>query len=285
MKKGWSIIGRRVGIPVIVIAVVTLAGYSWHHRMYPYGGSHCCIIAMNFALMEYAETHEGRFPQGESSPEASLSLLYKDHLTDANTLRGMTVSEKTTRRVLESGQLLTASSCGWHYVEGLTKSDNSQLALLWCKEPLDHDGRHDQSGARQVIRVDGSTDSVSAAKWSKFLEIQNQLIQNRSASEKTGEPLVRAIIELPDHSRIEKFEGDYRISEESHSTGSSGTGSESGSLLRTSDLTWHRAPVQDGSVKRTLTLSKMVSDPVTITFSKGIPDTREAVFKMKDIQE
>jgi hypothetical protein len=136
--------------------------------------------------MEYAETHDGRFPRGESSPEASLSLLFRAGLVDANTLRGMTIPEKTTRRILDSGQLLDSRSCGWHYVEGLTTSDNPQLALLWCKEPLAHNGSRLKNGSREVITVDGFRTSVPAAGWPKFLKDQERMMEQRSGPEKSG---------------------------------------------------------------------------------------------------
>ena len=130
---------------------------------------------MNLALRQYAEEHGGRYPAGESSPEASLSLLYKSDQIDPYTLRGMIVPEETTRRILESGRLLSAESCGWHYVPGLTQADDSQLALLWCKEALGHNGQRTKDGGRQVVFVDSDVRWVSGAKWASFLEEQKQL--------------------------------------------------------------------------------------------------------------
>ena len=206
-------------------------------------------------------------------------------MSDANMLRGMTVPLETTRRVLENGQLLDAKSCGWHYVEGLTKSDNPQLALLWCKEALQHDGSRGKSGSREVLRVDGRRTSISAAKWPDFLANQKQLLEKRSASEINGEPLVRAVVELPDHTRVEKVEGHYVMDHSSHSKDSSGSGSRSSSSLDVSELTWYWAPVQDGSETRTLMFSNMTSDPVTVNFINGVPDVREVVFRMKEIHK
>ena len=197
----------------------------------------------------------------------------------------MTVPLDTTRRILESGQLLDAKSCGWHYVEGLTKSDDPRLALLWCKEALQHNGSRGKSGSREVLTVDGFRTSISAAKWPEFLENQKQLLENRSASEINAEPLVRAVVELPDLTRIERVEGDYVMDHSSHSENSSGNGSQSGSSLEVTDLTWYRAPVQDGSETRTLKFSNMISDPVTVNFINGVPDVREVVFRMKDIRK
>ncbi|MEO5917676.1 MAG: hypothetical protein ABIS50_25825 [Luteolibacter sp.] len=285
MNKRWYGLGKSLGILAILLGGSVAGIYFWHRHVYPYGQSHCCILGVQFALTDYAEAHGGRFPHGESSPEASLSLLYKEEGLDANTLRGMTVPEKTTRAILESGHLLTPATCGWHYVEGLTKSDDPRLALLWCKEPLQHDGSRGKSGAREVVRVDGDRSSVSGDQWTEFLKEQQQLMEKRSASEIAGKPVVRAAVELPDHTQIETIEGYYVMDHSSHSKDSSGSGRGSGSSLKVSDLTWYRAPVQHGSETRTLMFSNMTSDPVTVTFTNGVPDVREVVFRMKEIRK
>ncbi len=138
MNQRWHTIGKRLGILAIIVSASVLSIYLWYRHDYPYGQSHCCSLAVQDALMEYAESHDGRFPHGESSPEASLSLLYKEGLS-ANTLRGMIVPEKTTRSILESGHLLTPETCGWHYVEGLGEG-----AMTRCGFAATRDRRHMQ---------------------------------------------------------------------------------------------------------------------------------------------
>ncbi len=41
-------------------------------------------------------------------------------------------------------------------------------------------------------------------------------------------------------------------------------------------------PVLDGFVTRTLSFSNMTSDPVTITFTNGVPDVTNYIFRMKE---
>ena len=62
---------------VIGIGAIGIAGYwgYWKYQ-YPYGQTHRCTRAMWFTLNEYAYAHEGKYPMGEATPEASLSLLY-----------------------------------------------------------------------------------------------------------------------------------------------------------------------------------------------------------------
>ena len=42
---------------------------------YPYGRTHCCDKALHMALLQYAESHDGWFPRGEETPEASLNVF------------------------------------------------------------------------------------------------------------------------------------------------------------------------------------------------------------------
>jgi hypothetical protein len=67
----------------IILWIVTgwialgVAGVAYYRSIHPYGQSHCCILAINMALEDYANEHSGCYPAGESTPEASLNLLYK----------------------------------------------------------------------------------------------------------------------------------------------------------------------------------------------------------------
>jgi len=123
-------------VPVLLMLIV---GAWWRHR-YPFGWSHSCDKGLMFALDQYATDHNGSFPAGESTPEASLSLLYPDYGNEY-LLHGKTVHVETVRRVLEGGGRLGPDTCGWHYVEGLRQGDNRDLALCWDKVGLGHKWR------------------------------------------------------------------------------------------------------------------------------------------------
>ena len=123
----------------IALAALFTVGYAGWRYHYPYGFSHCCDVILPGALQEYARTHGGAFPTGEATPEASLSLLYREkasygRLADERLLRGKTVPESVVKKILERGELLTPDTCGWHYVEGLRTDDDPRLALFWDKE-------------------------------------------------------------------------------------------------------------------------------------------------------
>jgi hypothetical protein len=80
--------------------------------------------------------------------------------------------------ILERGDLLGPDTCGWHYVEGLTKSDDTRIAIVWDKAGLDHNGR-DLKGGHSVWLLGGSERIVPAKEWPKFLETQKELMAER----------------------------------------------------------------------------------------------------------
>ena len=149
---------------------------------------------------------------------------------------------------------------------------------------LGHNGQRTKDGGRQVVFAGGDVRWVSGVEWASFLEEQDQLLHRRSERAQAGEPLVTAAIELPDATRIEGVEGHYSIRERSQGHDSSGSGSSSGSGLTASTLRWHWAPLQDGAVTRTLAFSNLISAPVTVRFSNGVPDVTNVVFKMRSNQ-
>jgi hypothetical protein len=165
----------------IIVGVVVLGALHVRSKRptYPYGPSHCCLKGLGLVLHLYAEEHDGKFPAGAGSPEASLSLLYQENSgADAELLRGKTVPLETVKKILESGELLGPDSCGWHYVEGLTLSDDLQLAIVWDKVGLGHNGQ-DIQGGHSVLFLGGSEDVVTASEWPEFLKRQEQLMAAR----------------------------------------------------------------------------------------------------------
>ena len=185
---GWLKMRRRTkiaGVVVIVLAAPFILGYvRWRHQ-YPYGFSHCCDLILYSALEQYAATHGGAFPSGEATPEASLSLLYRepaDWTANADLLRGKTVPESVVREILERGELLTPDTCGWHYVEGLRKDDDPRLALFWDKVGLDHNGGRLAEGGHVVVFVDGQRKHIPEVEWNAFIEEQCKLLAERKAA-------------------------------------------------------------------------------------------------------
>jgi hypothetical protein len=163
-----------VGLAIVTLLAIAGGAYSYYRYSFPYGWSHCCDKFLGLTLYSYAEKHEGWYPRGEATPEASLSLLSREYPDMANVLRGKTVPEAAVLERLQSGHLLTPETCGWHYVEGLKIGDDPRLALFWDKVGLGHNGGRLPDGGHHVWFLGGS-EYISAEKWESFLEEQEQL--------------------------------------------------------------------------------------------------------------
>jgi hypothetical protein len=134
----------------------------------------------------YAADNHGRFPAGGATPEASLALLAKGGYlggdnAGAYLLRGKTVPLEITVKAMQQG-ILNSNSTGWCYVEGLTEADDQQIAIVWDKVGLGHNGERLKNGGREVVLIDGSRTFVTGAKWSEFLAKQKELLDHRNRS-------------------------------------------------------------------------------------------------------
>jgi hypothetical protein len=184
-----SRIKRLVLAAAIAVVVIPLVlGYGWWRYHFPYGMSHCCDLILYDALQQYATRHGGAFPAGEATPEASMSLLYREKseygkLADERLLRGKTVPESVVKEILERGDLLTPETCGWHYVEGLRLDVDPRIALFWDKVGLDHNGGRLAEGGHIVVFVDGQRKHIPKAQWDGFTENQHKLLADRGAAD------------------------------------------------------------------------------------------------------
>jgi hypothetical protein len=169
---------RTLVVCLLAVAALPCAAWSAYRWYFPYGQSHCCDIQLWLGLQNYADQHGGRYPFGEKTSEASLSLLFPNY-ADADLLRGKTVPLETVENVLAAGRGLDPDSCGWHYVEGLTKSDDGRIAIFWDKVGLGHNGQRLPTGGHSVYFLGGSHGVVTAEEWPQFQEEQAKLIANR----------------------------------------------------------------------------------------------------------
>ncbi|MBN2579820.1 MAG: hypothetical protein JXB10_12605 [Pirellulales bacterium] len=189
--RPWQYSLRTLLLVVTLVAIVLAGGKAWYHYYmkwkYPYGWSHCCDKALMLALLNYADAHGGNFPTGGATPEASLSLLYP-HYLDAETLRGKTVPLKIVENLLQNGKPLGPTTCGWHYVdEGLTLSDDPEIALVWDKIGLDHNGGRLSEGGHSVIFIH-DTKEITEKEWPDFLKKQKTLLAARKRKSVSSTP-------------------------------------------------------------------------------------------------
>lgn len=166
----------RVAIAFLLLGGAAVVGRQWWLAyQYPFGWSHSCDKGLFILLLEYADAHDGAFPLGGTTPEASLSLVAagKDP-SYFDLLRGKSIPAAVVIEQLRVAGELTPETCGWHYVEGLT-TDDGDAALFWDKDGLGHNGQRLQGGGHVVTFANGSQVHVSAQQWQQFLADQAKL--------------------------------------------------------------------------------------------------------------
>jgi hypothetical protein len=268
---------RWLVVPVAVVVGLFGSGYAWYRNNYPFGHSHCCDKQLYSTLCNYAESNGGRFPAGEATPEASLSLLYgKVDFDPSYLLCGNSGSQSTVRQLLSQGKLLGPETCGWNYVEGLTLADDSRLALFWDKEGLDHFGGRLAEGGHIVMFVSGSREHIPATKWQSFLDEQARLRAQRSDQAKRGVPVLAAKVRLPSGKIVEEYDAPFTLSCRTPN----GFGESSGPSLSRESLRWWSlgelsGDEKEGEVSISLKLGDWRSDPVRAELRSGkfVPQT------------
>jgi hypothetical protein len=181
-----------IGAVGVGLGLLVGAARAYRAWLYPYGWSHCCDTGLYLGLRNYASSHGGAFPAGEPTSEASLSLLYPK-LADADLLRGKTVPLAVAQAALDKNGRLDPTSCGWHYVEGLTESDDSSLALFWDKVGLGHNGERLSAGGHWVHFISGTSEYIAEDQWPAFLDKQKKLLAERrsKATSRGAKPAVK----------------------------------------------------------------------------------------------
>ncbi len=281
---------RTLAKVLLIVAAIVIAGgyglYRWHRYTYPQGWSHCCDLSVWFTLREYAETHGGRYPSGEATPEASLSLLYRAGLGHPGTLRGKTVPEALVRETLERGGLLGPETCGWHYVEGLTLADDPRLALFWDKAGLGHNGQRMPNGDRFVSFVGSPREIIPGEKWAEFLQEQEKLRAARSKDAVEAIPALSAKVRLPSGEVVDQYDAPATFLEAREHASGSGSGERTWKSLTPRALRWWSLAefgmggARPGTLTLTLTLNRWHSKPVQIEISNGVAVPRSFVFEM-----
>jgi hypothetical protein len=257
---------------IVLVAFASLFGlaYGWYRYEFPYGWSHCCLQCLKVALETYAEEHDGRYPAGGGCPEASLSLLYGTFGTNGWLLCGKTKSPEVADKILKQGQPLGPDTCDWHYVEGLTLADDPQLAIVWDKVGLGHNGER-LDGGHSVLRLNGQEEIITASEWPKFLEEQRQLLATRTEAARNGLPALTAKIRLPSGKIVDHYDGCRVLCD--------GREEYFGRRLSGSSLRWYRLGVE-GTHTYALSLNGWKSKPVEVKISHGKATPDSIIFEM-----
>lgn len=280
---------RKKSIATILFLGCIAILYWVDRAKYPYGHSHSCILQLRSPLMEYAEEHDGNFPAGEASPEASLSLVVLTQPLGGELLRGKTVPRRKVDAILASGGLLAPETCGWHYVEGLRTNDDPRIAIVWDKVGLGHNG--EDIGFHEVLFLDGSREFVAKSRWENFLAEQAELRADSARARSQRGSVLRATLSSSTGSvtRGGGMDTPFRLFIRTHESldraafvqrsfrkAPTETGfklARQGPKLTPASLTWHVDEVpREGAWELVLVVEGYDTWEAVVIFRDGIPD-------------
>jgi hypothetical protein len=289
---------RRIGIEelILVLAIVAVGSLglwgvyqAYRRSQYPYGYNPTRSSCLWFDLIEYAEAHQGFFPCGGETPDASLGMLASMPFADVY-LGGKAVPYQVVQEAIKRDGHLGSDSCSWHYVPGLTLNNDSQLAIAWDKIPgLGPNGERLEKQSRTVVYVGGSTEDIDEGEWPAFLAKQEKLMACRDEHARQGTPILTAKIRFPSGEVVNHYQGAFELDEHwqnSSLVSANWKGTKPG-------LHWYRNGVnklvgEDGAIcQMTLTLpvERLRSKPVSVKFRKGNVEPSTIVFQMEEIRE
>jgi hypothetical protein len=142
-----------------------------------------CIKQADGMLEQYAITHGGRFPFHTNGYGDALLLLVADDPTCAMMLTGPGFDDRPFLRALKNGGHLPEAECGRVYVQGLSVSNDVEIAILFDKIPTpggDHCHMLQRLKAplgREVLTIGGGHGGyVPESEWPEYSRKQIELL-------------------------------------------------------------------------------------------------------------
>lgn len=155
-----------------------------------------CIKNAGLTLRLFAEAHEGKFPVHTNGfGDALLLLIREDALEkwDTNNIRYITgPGDDGTmyQEALRTGANVLEEKCSRIYVQGLSESNNPDIAILFDKKSVpggDHFRRPWGPLLREVCMLDGSMKTVREEEWAAFASNQIELLVKEGVPRATAE--------------------------------------------------------------------------------------------------
>jgi hypothetical protein len=180
-KFSLWIIGLSLGIVLLlIIGLVIIAMFNPFHRH-----EHCMKIT-GIALRTYAFDNGGTFPYDTNGfGNALLQLIKAGALGDTNGLvsvrylTGPGDEGSVFKVALKSGGRVPEESCSRIYIQGLSETNNPNIAIIFDKQPTpggDHGRRPWGPLRREVCMLDGTMQVIPEPRWKEFSKEQIELL-------------------------------------------------------------------------------------------------------------
>ncbi len=190
-RKKWVIWGSLILLPVLLIsAYICMGVFNVFHAH-----KHC-IKQAGSALLMYAEEHHGNFPSDTNGSGNALLLLVRGgYLGDTNgqysigPITGPGDDGRIFRETLQTGAAIPEQKCSRIYIQGLSRNNNPEIAILWDKKSSpggDHWHRPWGPLLREVSLLDGSMQVIAEKDWAAFASNQVELLVRDGIARKTA---------------------------------------------------------------------------------------------------
>jgi hypothetical protein len=154
-----------------------------------------CIPQASGAFLCYARDNSGRFPTHTNGYGDALLLLAPVYASWSLLTGPGGYDAEADKHWKQSGANVPESECGRVYVQGLTETNNAEIAILFDKVPTpggDHCHGLKRLTAplcRDVLLLDGSRQTTPESKWSEFAKNQIKLLVREGFDQATAEAL------------------------------------------------------------------------------------------------
>jgi hypothetical protein len=149
---------------VATIVVITLTFYGMYYWRRPFGDRVAYMRALHSALMNYANSHQNKFPE-------TLEQLYPNFTSPTGKeLAGLSGSIEQTVLTLQTNGRLGGNVTSWIYFgSGLYDTNHPEIALLAERKfGLSPRGIRVFSSKRSVVLISGRIITVSEEEWPYF---------------------------------------------------------------------------------------------------------------------
>ena len=179
---------RRIAVLLLGTTIVIASACVYYVRSHPlvfneslFGHAHC-IAQTGLALHQYADENAGRFPSDTNGYGNALLHITNEVGHFWGCLTGPGYDGQIFALAARTGGRIPESRCGRVYVQGLSESNDPEIAILFDKLPTpggDHchfPRRLVAPLAREVSLIDGSYRVIRETNWLSFSQRQIELL-------------------------------------------------------------------------------------------------------------
>jgi hypothetical protein len=187
----------KISVALAVIVIVCVVYVRNHPLVFNesfFGHAHC-ITGGGLALVCYASGHFGNYPCHTNGYGDALLLMTNEVGGWWASVTGPGYSERPFLEALASGTHLPDVACGRVYIQGLSETNDPNIALLFDKLPTpggDHCHffrRLWTPLSREVWTLGGATKTIRESNWPDFVRKQIELLIAAGIPRKEAERL------------------------------------------------------------------------------------------------